>query len=379
MSKRVVHLTSVHHRRDTRIFEKECRSLAQAGYDVHLVVADSKGDSVDGGVTVHDVGEGRGRIGRMTGTVARVYRKARELRANLYHLHDPELIPIGLMLKRLGGKVVFDCHEDVPLQLLSKPYLSPVLRKPVSLIYAAFEKLLCPHFDALVTVTPSIAAKLQRMNVKTSMVRNYPIIDNVVCRDALSPKDPAKLVYVGSISRIRGVREMLSVLELLEGEVTLDLVGSFADEALYREMKAHPGWQWVNEHGWQPRDAAISIMSQAMAGLVLFHPEPNHVDALPNKLFEYMHAGIPVIASDVELWRQIIAARDCGICVNPLDPSAIAEAVRYLLQEPQVCAMYGRNGQRAVVEEYNWSSEAVQLLQLYKTLLQVPLDATVSG
>lgn len=379
MSKRVVHLTSVHHRSDTRVFEKECRSLAQAGYDVHLVVADSKGDSVDGGVTVHDVRKGRGRIDRMTGTVTRVYRRARELRASLYHLHDPELIPIGLMLKRQGGKVVFDCHEDVPLQLLSKPYLAPVLRKPISLLYAAFERLLCPHFDALVTATPAIAAKLQRVNTTISLVRNYPLVDGIIRRESTAQKTPPKLIYVGSISSIRGIREMIRALELLKGEVTLDLAGSFADEALHREMKAHPGWQWVNEQGWQSRDAVTSTMSQAMAGLVLFHPEPNHVEALPNKLFEYMSAGIPVIASDVELWRKIIERGKCGICVDPLDPAAIADAVRYLIKNPGTCDTYGQNGQTAVAEEYNWANEARELLQLYENLLNDPSRTASPG
>lgn len=379
MSKRVAHLTSVHHRGDTRVFEKECRSLARAGYDVHLVVADSKGDSVETGVTIHDVGRGRGRIGRMTGTVARVYRKARELRADLYHLHDPELIPVGLMLKRLGGKVVFDCHEDVPLQLLSKPYLAPVLRKPISLLYAAFERVLCPHFDALVTVTPNIEAKLKRVNTKTSLVRNYPILDGIVRREAAPQEMPAKLIYVGSISSIRGIREMVRALDLLKGEVTLDLLGSFADEALHKEMKAHAGWQWVNELGWQPRDAVTSRMSQSMAGLVLFHPEPNHVEALPNKLFEYMSAGIPVIASDVELWRKIVESGKCGICVDPLDPAAIADAVRYLIKNPGTCDIYGRNGQTAVVEDYNWANEARELLQLYENLLHASSRASSSG
>lgn len=382
MSKRVVHLTSVHHRSDTRIFEKECRSLCRAGYDVHLVVADSKGNSAEEGVTIHDVGASGagGRIGRMTGTVARILRKARELRADLYHLHDPELIPVGLMLKRQSGKVVFDCHEDVPLQLLSKPYLAPVLRKPISLLYAAFERLLCPHFDALVTVTPTIAAKLQRVNAKTTLIRNYPIVEAIlVPREAAPQEAPTKLVYVGSISSIRGIREMIRALELLKGEVTLDLLGSFADEALHREMKAHPGWQWVNEQGWQSRDAVTSTMSQAMAGLVLFHPEPNHVDALPNKLFEYMSAGIPVIASNVELWRQIVESGKCGICVDPLDSAAIADAVRYLANNPGVCATFGRNGQTAVVDEYNWANEARQLLQLYEDLLQAPSPAASPG
>lgn len=370
MNKRIAHLTSVHRRNDTRILEKECRSLSRAGYDVHLVVADSKGDSIQEGVTIHDVGLSRGRISRMTGSVTRVLRKAKEINADLYHLHDPELIPAGLLLKRRGGKVVFDCHEDVPLQLLSKPYIPPILRKPASRAYAIFERLFYPWFDALVTVTPTIASKLTRLNPNTVMVRNFPLVDGVAeARRAASGKRAEKVVYVGSISSTRGIREMIRALELLNGDAQLDLVGGFDDEVLYREMQDHPGWRWVNELGWLSRDAAFSTMSQAMAGLVLIHPEPNYIDALPTKLFEYMSAGIPVISSDVELWKQIVEGGECGVCVNPLDPVAIADAIRYFLKNPEICDTFGRNGRKAVMEQYNWVDEADHLLRLYQSLL----------
>ncbi|GAB4370629.1 MAG: glycosyltransferase family 4 protein [Kiloniellaceae bacterium] len=380
MTKRIAHLTSVHRRSDARIFEKECRSLSQAGYDVHLVVADAKGDRVEAGVTIHDVGPSGSRIARMTGASARVLRKARELGADLYHLHDPELIPFGLMLKRRGAKVVFDCHEDVPLQLLSKPYLPPILRRAVSRLYAAFERLACPRFDALVAATPTIAAKLCRMNARTVVVRNFPLVEDAARRpDAHPQAAQAKVVYVGSISESRGIREMVRALELLNGAVTLDLVGSFADEALHREMKAQPGWQWVNERGWLSRDDVASTIPQAVAGLVLIHPRPNYVDALPTKLFEYMAAGIPVISSDIELWRQIVDKSDCGICVDPFDPAAIADAIRYLCDNPAICAAFGRNGRKAVSEEYNWAGESHELLRLYDALLQPAAGAEKSA
>lgn len=380
MTKRVAHLTSVHRRSDTRIFEKECRSLKRAGYDVHLVVADSLGDDSVEGVEIHDVGSSRGRVRRMTGAVARTFKKARALNADLYHLHDPELIPIGLILKRKGAKVVFDCHENIPLQLLSKPYLAPLLRRPVSALYATFERLLYPYFDATVTVTPSIASKLSRINPNTVLVRNFPRLDDKAdSSSSEAEKSQAKLVYVGSISSIRGIREMVSALELLKGEVTLDLVGSFAGDNLRDEMKAQPGWQWVHEHGWLERDEATQKMSQAMAGLVLFHPEPNHLDALPNKLFEYMNAEIAVIASDIELWRQIIEQSECGICVDPLDPAAIAGAVRSLLDQPQNGATLGRNGRAAVIREYNWEQESGRLLDLYEVLLGARSHAEEPG
>jgi glycosyltransferase involved in cell wall biosynthesis len=118
------------------------------------------------------------------------------------------------------------------------------------------------------------------------------------------------------------------------------------------------------------RADVASELQKAYAGLVILHPEPNYVTSQPVKLFEYMCAGIPVIASDFPVCREIIAGARCGILVNPLDPTEIAEAMEFLLTHPEEAQEMGRRGFQAILERYNWANEEKALLQFYTDLFR---------
>lgn len=366
-NKRVSHLTSVHSRYDTRIFLKECRSLVDAGYEVTLIVADNKGDEVKNGVSIFDVGLSQGRLKRMTQTTKLVFEKAKILNADIYHFHDPELISVGLKLKRMGKKVIFDAHEDIPKQLLSKSYLNPVFSYSLSLAFSVYEQWTCGQFDAIVAATPFIRDKYLTINPNSIEINNFPIKEELEFGCDWSAKQNA-VCYVGGIAAIRGIREMVRAMEITNIDVRLLLGGRFSEAQVETEVKQYPGWQSVNELGFLDRQGVREVLSKSMAGLVLFSPLPNHINAQPNKMFEYMSAGIPVIASDFPLWKQIIKQNDCGICVNPLNSQEIADSIQWIIEHPNQAAEMGKNGRKAVEEKYNWEQECKKLLTIYKKL-----------
>jgi glycosyltransferase involved in cell wall biosynthesis len=365
---KVVHLTSVHPRYDTRIFIKICKSLVLNGYNVSLVVADGKGDEVKDGVSIFDVDATTGgRLSRMTKTTLRVFEKAKELDGDIYHVHDPELIPTGLRLKKLGKKVIFDAHEDLPKQILSKPYLNKVSKRILTKIFAWYEYWSLPKFDYLIAATPFIRDKLLKINPNTVDINNFPLLNELGIL-SWTHKENA-VAYIGGISEIRGIKEVISSLSFTQN-MRLNLAGSFSENIFEEKIKQHENWSKVNKLGFLSRQQVSEVLGKSHAGIVTFLPEPNHINAQPNKMFEYMSAGLPVIASNFLLWREIIEGNQCGICVDPRNPKAIGDAMQYLFDNPQKAEQMGKNGRKAVEQKYNWSMEEKKLLTLYKNLLQ---------
>lgn len=366
---RIAHLTSVHPRYDTRIFLKQCRSLARAGYDVTLVVADDQADERKDGVRILTVGRGRGRVDRIVSTTRRVYRRAIELDADVYHLHDPELLLIGLKLKRRGYRVIFDAHEDLPKQILGKQYLWRPARSAVSRTVGVYEGRVCRRLDAVVAATPYIRDKFLSINPRSVDINNFPMLGELVTDVVVGEARANQVCYVGGITAVRGIREVVLAMGKVSDGVRLQLGGTFGSETLAKEIRALPQWEWVDERGWLDRTDVARLFGASVAGIVTYLPAPNHIDAQPNKMFEYMSAGLPVIASHFPLWREIVEGNECGLCVDPEDSGAIADAIDWLISNPDEAREMGINGKRAVETRYNWSVEEEKLLHLYNSLL----------
>ena len=366
---KVAHLSSAHNRYDTRIFLKMCKSLSANYYKVYLVIADGKGDEINSGVTILDTGANKGgRINRMSKTVSKIFKKAKELDVDIYHLHDPELIPVGLKLKKLGKKIIFDAHEDLPNQILSKPYLNKFSKKILSKIIKIYQFYSLPKFDAIVAATPDINDKLSKINPKTININNYALLNEL--RNSyrwIEKKNEA--IYLGFISKIRGITQLISSLNYTKN-IRLNLVGIFNDKNLKQNLKQSTTWKRVNEYGFLDRKKVNEVLANSKVGVVTFLPEPNHINAQPNKIFEYMSAGLPIVCSNFLLWKKIIENNNCGICVDPLNVKDIGKAIQFFIDNPIKAEQMGRNGRKAIEQTYNWSIEEKKLLELYKSILK---------
>lgn len=363
----ITHITSAHPRNDTRIFHRMCQFLASNDCKVNLIVADGKSDDFVNNVFIHDVGCFNSRRDRILNSPSIILAKAVQLNSDLYHIHDPELLGVALRLRSMGKKVIFDCHEDAPLQMLTKPYFNPPIRWILSKGLQFFQFLVFPRLSGLIGATPFITNKLVRSNLCVVNINNYPSSDELYDQAGSLQKFP-EIAYVGAIAEIRGILEIVNAMDNLASNARLNLVGLFDDHLLQEKVSLLPGWSRVNYAGSLDRLSVREVLSRSVAGIVTFHPTANHINAQPNKMYEYMSAAIPVIASDFPLWREIVAGNDCGVLVNPLDPIAIADAIDYFLENPEVAKRMGRNGRKAIENSLNWQFESCKLLTFYKKI-----------
>ena len=364
---RVAHLTSVHPPYDRRIC-MQCATLAEAGWQVSLVAKD--GEFAVPGVKHLTIPAAPSRLHRTFLSSWHVFRLARKSGASICHFHDPELVPVGMLLSLMGRKVIYDVHEDMPLQILNKLWLVPWLRWPMARLTALAEWIATRLFFAgVVPATPPIARRFALPSAVT--VQNFPELDPP---DDVPPALPLKeradcAAYIGIIDENRGAAEIVRALDLCKNtSVKLILGGHFFARKVEEECRAQPAWSRVDFRGWLHHDGVQQALSEAKVGLVTLAPIPNYMEAYPTKLFSYMAAGIPVVASDFPLWRSIIDGAGCGLLVDPLKPQEIAEAIDWLIDHPDEATRMGANGKRAAHETYNWPTEAGKLVAFYESL-----------
>lgn len=370
-SVRVCQLTTASRPFDTRVFSRECRTLAQRGYDVVLIIEHTHEETVDG-VHIVPLRRAANRPVRVLLRTWTALRLALRQKADIYHVHDPELILVGILLRMLTRRpVVYGVREDYPRLAHHKHYLPTAVRPAIGLAVRLVEQTASHAFDAVVAVTPDIVSNFARHR-RTVLVRNFPVLPDQPLRPpaARPVGQPFTMIYVGELTAIRGVCEMVKAMDLLSARIPcrLLLVGTFEDAQLEASLRKHAA-EHTEFLGYVDIRQNPHLLQRADVGLVCLHPTRHYVTSLPLKLFDYMAAGLPVIASDFPLWREIVLGSGAGVCVDPLRPDAIAGAAFGLSASVDERLAMGRRGQRAVWQNFNWQQESQRLLDLYETLV----------
>jgi glycosyltransferase involved in cell wall biosynthesis len=364
---RICHLTSVHRWFDERIFQKEAKSLARAGYNVSIIVQSGSCSDVDG-IHIVSLSPGSNRIRRVATTAWLSLKQIQNHDMHVFHFHDPELIPVGILLKLLGKKVIYDVHEDYERDLMARNWLGPRMSRRLASFWWMFERAASHFFDYIITVAENIKIKFPEH--KTEVVTNAPPLSFLAEEKQMQASGPFKIMYVGLIAAERGIFKVVEALDYLkEMDVELHIFGSVADEKTSAEFDAHPR---IVFHGRVPWNLLRSQLQDGDLGLLLFQPNLalTHVSGEGNtKLFEYMSLGMPVLISDFPNLKQFVYSLGAGYAVDPTDPKAIADAIDFLYEHPELRKKMGMKGREAVRTKYNWEYQEKKLLRVYEKVL----------
>lgn len=359
---KVVHISYTHRYDDIRIYEKECKSLKREGYDVTHIASNKIAElpsNIKLEIPVKIIRlEKSNRIGVVWKYLKQVVKEVDLIRPDICHLHDWQLMPLIIVLRK-KYKVIFDSHEDYPA------YLSADFSKclPQSLkkwIFFTIERFFLRQATYLIGATHYIELQLKKMTNRVVSVKNYPIIFESHAENYYSPQ----FCYIGGMGDNLGGKQISRALQGLNTKLLL--VGRTSAEYV-KEMNNLSDKRIV-DCGFKTKKEVRSIVKESRAGIVVYLPHPNCVHALPNKMFEYLEAEVPIICSDFKDWKEILGEKDCCKFVNPYDVKGINMAMRFFLENPEEAKRMGKNGRKAIENEFNWNKEEAKLLLLYKNI-----------
>lgn len=369
----VCHISTAHEASATRIFHKEAKSLLQAGYKVVIIAQAKKTEIVDG-IKIIALPTPRNRIDRFLKLGLKMLKLARKENADVYHFHDPELIGVGLILKLFGKKVIYDVHELVYYNIADKKWLKfGFFIKLVQFVYFIFESISVNVFDQLILAEQSYE---DYYNERYKKFKNYTIVRNMSIlsfvdspsRERESCNGKPVIVYVGGLSKVRGITQIIESMELIGGRAELHLIGKWASESYRQECEALAGFKYVKYLGFMSLNQVYDALRNSDIGICILYPIKNYVETTPVKAFEYMSCSLPMVMSNFPYWEKFFG--ECAVFADPYNSQHIADKIQFLLEHPEDAKRLGNRGKELVFNEYNWEIESKKLIKLYNELLE---------
>lgn len=375
MGNKICLITTVHPAFDVRIFYREAITLANCGYKVFLI-APIDGERMINGIKIIPLPSKGGRLFRIFVKVWYAFFMGIKINADVYHFHDPELIPAGIIFKLLGKKVIYDVHENVTMQIYSKGWIPSILKKYIAQIFRFIEKLALSFLDRIIIAGEDVGIQphFRKFFYKTTILRNFPIFELTEGDVFPKPQDKVSLIYTGMISNDRGILEIIQAFKKFKNtNIELILLGAFnSDEFKEKILEEIYRCNNIKYIPPVPYKEMFDILTKCHIGLIYFKPTPNNIGALSgrnNKIYEYMQAGLAIIGSDFPLWKEFIEGNQIGITVDPCNLSQLKEAMEFLINNPEKLKQMEENA-RALSKEFSWDKEKEKLVKLYNELLK---------
>lgn len=365
-------ITTVHRPDDTRI-NKEIRSLLKMNYKITYLAPEGDYTAPDG-VNYIPLRKNLSRLKRILYSLFGVHKIALAVNADVYHFHDPELIPLAKRLKKRGKKVVYDVHEDYPALMLYKDWLPKIFRKIVARLFDIYERSSQWAYDGVVAVTDAVAERFQE--AYTVILPNYPEVDRLISfsrsKSPVIDQESVKFVYFGTINHSeRCLGEILQAFRELKrrygNQVFLTLIGPVFGDVGKKMIKENE--DIVEYFPFLPYEKALRLASEHDVGLIISRKYKNSLISSPNKLFEYMALGLGIIASDIPFWHNIIGEEPWALYVDPDDPKDIFEKMAQFVENKHLIKMARLYAPKRV-KKYDWSICERKLRGFYESLAE---------
>ncbi|VUT28001.1 MAG: putative glycosyl transferase [Candidatus Syntrophoarchaeum sp. GoM_oil] len=364
-------LTTVHDPFDSRVFHKEAKSLAKM-HEVTLIAPDEKKrDKEVDGIKIITIKKPKSKVFHPI-TMWRVFKAGFIQNCDVYHCHEPDSMIIGVFLKILKRKkVIYDVHEHWPSEISYGWFKikNKTLDKVIQWISLKIELFFSKFVDCIIAVSDSVAERFKERAKDIYIIPNVPL-PTIVNLDNIG-KDNEVVQMSGGLQSFHGVNENIVAISKVKNEypdIKLKIIGNVLVD-IDSMVKNYHLENNIIFTGYLPYKEMYKEISRGKIGfLTLKSDYYNIYIGLPNKLFDYMLCGLPVVASNFPEISKVIKEADCGILVDPTNVDEIADAVIYLIEHPEEAERMGENGRRVVVEKYNWGKMEERLLKIYEEL-----------
>ena len=367
---RVCHITSGYLRDDSRIFIRQCGSLNKAGYQVVILTNDRLPDDIVNGIRiVSHCSVSNSRIKDIFFAKRYFLSKALEINADIYQLHGPELIPLGIALKKKGKFVFYDAHEDLPRDILEKDAIPKFLRPIISRLAEMYLKINLRKFDQIFSVTPHIVFNLEKHTKNISLITNFPLIEqniNFTEHDFINRDNV--ICYAGTVYKYSNQELIINAVNKIN--FASYRVAGYVSESHKKQLLNLDFSNKTIFLGKLNKLQLLDLFKSSIGGIVVYDYMRNLGYKTgsfgTNKIFEYMQAGLPIICTDFDLWKEIVEKHNCGICVQPNNQEQLENAINFLINNKEKAFEMGQNGKAAVLSEYNWYSQERLYLEIFQ-------------